>query len=77
MDTPPVDVCLTDKPPVPTFALWSAKDGVVAPECCKGAPGECDVEIEVNCNHTDFVSNPRAVAATLVALAAESRTTPA
>ena len=69
VDAPPIDVVLTRKPPVPTFALWSRKDGVVAPDCCRGAEGECDFALEVDCNHTDFVSNRKGVAATLEALA--------
>ena len=68
VDQPPIDICLHEKPPVPTFALWSPKDGVVAPECCKGAQGECDWDISVDCNHTDFVSNRRGITATLEAL---------
>ena len=68
VDSPPIDVELSRKPPVPTLALWSPKDGVVSPDCCRGAPGESDLTIEVDCNHTDFVSNRRAICALLEAL---------
>jgi len=68
VDAPPLDVDLSRKPPVPTLALWSSKDGVVCPECCRGAPGESDMTIEVDCNHTDFVSNRRGIHACLEAL---------
>ncbi len=42
------------KPPVHTVAVWSANDGVIAPECAKGAPDERDVEIEVPTKHFAF-----------------------
>lgn len=70
VDQPPLDVDLPAKPPVPTFALWSARDGVVAPAAARGLPGESDRQIEVACRHMDFCSNPKALAAILDALSA-------
>jgi len=72
VDAPPIEVDLASKPPVPTFALWSPKDGVVTPECTRGASGQCDHDMMVDCNHTDFVSNPKAIRAVLEALASGS-----
>lgn len=68
VDAPPLQVDLAAKPPVPTFALWSARDGIVAPAATRGLPGESDVQIEVDCHHTDFCTNPRALAAILDAI---------
>ena len=42
VDDPPIDVVLAEKPPVPTLALWSRRDGIVAVACARGAPGESD-----------------------------------
>ena len=33
---------ITDKPPVPTLAIWSRKDGIVAPRAARGLDGERD-----------------------------------
>jgi pimeloyl-ACP methyl ester carboxylesterase len=70
VDAPPLKVELAVKPPVPTFALWSARDGIVAPAATRGLPGESDVQVEVNCHHTDFCTHPRALAAILEAISA-------
>jgi dienelactone hydrolase len=70
VDAPPLQVDLAVKPPVPTFALWSARDGIVAPAASRGLPAESDVQVEVACQHTDFCTNPRALAAILEAISA-------
>ena len=68
VDAPPIDVTLAVKPPVPTFALWSARDGIVAPAAARGLPSESDRRIEVDCRHMDFCSNPRALSVILDAI---------
>ena len=68
IDTPPVPVNLAVKPPVPTWALWSPEDGIVAPASSRGLAGEADHRIEVACRHMDFVSAPVALKAVLGAL---------
>lgn len=68
VDDPPIPVALSEKPPVPTVALWSPKDGIVAPAASRGLPGEADRAVEVACRHLDFVSAPAALAAILDAL---------
>ena len=68
VDKLPIDVAVAVKPPVPTFALWGVKDGVVSPASARGLPGERDVEMRVECRHTDFVSHPLALRAILEAL---------
>lgn len=70
VDRPPLEVDLPVKPPVPTIALWTRRDGIVAPASARGNPGESDRQIEVDCRHMDFCSNPRALAAILKAIGA-------
>lgn len=69
VDRPPLDVTLSQKPPVPTIALWTRADGLIAPAATRGLEGERDMAIEVRCGHLDIISNPRAVSAILDALA--------
>lgn len=54
VDAPPIAGDFALKPPVPTIALWSAKDGVVAPRSAAGRPGERDRAIAVRCLHMRF-----------------------
>ena len=54
VDNPPIRTVLRDKPPVPTLALWSRRDGIVAVASARGAAGECDVERELACTHMGF-----------------------
>ncbi|MFL6752323.1 MAG: alpha/beta fold hydrolase [Sphingomicrobium sp.] len=39
------------KPPVPTLAFWSRKDGIVAPNAARGRDGEVDRSIEIDTHH--------------------------
>ncbi len=64
VDEPPV-VCEPTKPPVPTIALWSPRDGVVAPRSACGWPGERDRAVAVRCNHLAFANDPKAIAEVL------------
>lgn len=68
IDRPPLPVELTEKPPVPTFAIWSRKDGVVASHCTKGLPHESDAAIEVGCGHMGFMTSPDSIEAIFQAL---------
>jgi pimeloyl-ACP methyl ester carboxylesterase len=53
VDNPPLPrIC--DKPPVPALALWSRRDGIVAPACARGQPDESDEAVELGCNHMGF-----------------------
>ncbi|MGC1468766.1 MAG: alpha/beta hydrolase [Sphingorhabdus sp.] len=70
VDNPPVEAVLHEKPPVPTFAFWSARDGVVAPEAARGRIGETDHATELECSHMAFIADPdsiRAIARAIVA----------
>jgi hypothetical protein len=42
------------KPPVPTLALWSRRDGIVAPRAAYGLPEESDEAVELDCTHMGF-----------------------
>jgi len=53
VDDPPV-MHHPDKPPVPTLAIWSSKDGIVAKRAARGLEGERDKAVEVSCNHMAF-----------------------
>lgn len=65
VDSPPVDARLAEKPPVPTYALWSRRDGIVAPASARGLPGEADHSVEVDCSHLAFACAPEAITAVL------------
>lgn len=53
VDQPPIER-ITAKPPVPTLALWSRKDGLIAPAAARGAPDESDKAVEMDCSHMAF-----------------------
>lgn len=65
VDEPPIEADLSAKPPVPTTALWSARDGVVSPRSARGRPGERDRAVAVRCSHLGFASDPSVIAAVL------------
>jgi pimeloyl-ACP methyl ester carboxylesterase len=70
VDQPPIE-CEPAKPPVPTVALWSPRDGVVSPRSACGWPGERDRAVAVRCNHLGFATDPRVIAEVLRQLDAE------
>jgi len=51
VDHPPFPRRSQDKPPVPTLAFWSRKDGIVAPSAARGLAHEVDRAIEVDTHH--------------------------
>lgn len=53
VDDPPVPRD-SSKPPVPTLAIWSRADGIVAPIAARGLPGESDRTVEFSCSHMAF-----------------------
>lgn len=59
VDDPPV-MHHPHKPPVPTLAIWSAKDGIVAKRAARGLEGERDQEVEIDCSHMAFGVSRRA-----------------
>lgn len=65
VDAPPIPVDLAAKPPVPTVALWSGRDGIVHPRSACGRPGERDRARALRCTHMGFIFSPEAIAAVL------------
>jgi pimeloyl-ACP methyl ester carboxylesterase len=63
VDAPPIEVTLSEKPPVSTCAFWSSNDGVVAPHSARGERHESDRRIELDCTHMAFVARPDAIRA--------------
>jgi pimeloyl-ACP methyl ester carboxylesterase len=62
VDQPPEECdFLAAKPPVPTIALWSPRDGLIAPRSAAGWPGERDRAVAMRCNHLDFASDPATI----------------
>lgn len=53
VDDPPIPR-VTAKPPVPHLALWSRRDGLIAPRAARGLPEERDKEVELSCHHMAF-----------------------
>jgi pimeloyl-ACP methyl ester carboxylesterase len=53
VDEPPIPR-VTDKPPVPQLALWSRRDGIVAPRSARGLEHERDKAVEMRCTHMAF-----------------------
>jgi pimeloyl-ACP methyl ester carboxylesterase len=51
---------ITDKPPVPHLALWSRRDGLIAPRAARGLDHERDEEVELDCHHMAFGISPEA-----------------
>ncbi|HEY7809278.1 MAG TPA: alpha/beta fold hydrolase [Allosphingosinicella sp.] len=70
VDHPPVPVAPNLKPPVPTVAMWSQRDGIVAPKSAAGETREADRRVELGCRHNEMVSDPAALRAIVEALAA-------
>ncbi len=45
---------IAKKPPVPCLALWSRKDGIVAPSAARGLSHEVDKAVEIDTRHMGF-----------------------
>ncbi|MDD3800130.1 MAG: alpha/beta fold hydrolase [Novosphingobium sp.] len=65
VEAPPIDSDLAAKPPVPTVALWSPRDGIVSARSSRGKPGERDREVALRCTHLGFAYSPEAIEAVL------------
>ena len=53
VNVPPFERFAT-KPPVPTLALWSRRDGIVAPAAARGLAHEVDKSVEIDTHHMGF-----------------------
>lgn len=71
VDQPPIEANLREKPPVPTVALWSPRDGIVSPRSARGRESERDRAVALRCTHLGFTSSPQAIHAVLRELEAD------
>ena len=62
VDQPPI-ARIFDKPPAPTLAIWSRRDGIVAAEAARGKQGERDKAVEIKSGHMAFGVSRRATRA--------------
>lgn len=62
VDAPPLPDDPSEKPPVKTIAIWSQRDGIVAPECSRGSDDESDLAIEVAERHFQFSASRPSIA---------------
>ncbi|WAT18484.1 alpha/beta hydrolase [Aurantiacibacter sp. MUD11] len=69
VDNPPFSEPLSDKPPIPTLAVWSATDGIVAPECSRGEQGESDVTLQIDAPHFTLCTSRRCIEQILAKMA--------
>lgn len=65
VENAPIATDLGEKPPVPTIAIWSPRDGAIHPRAACGRAGERDRAISVRCTHLAFASHPDAIAEVL------------
>lgn len=68
VDDPPIKTVLSEKPPVPTLAIWSRRDGIVSVRSARGLPGESDRQVELTCSHMGFGVSGRAYPGIIAAL---------
>ena len=59
VDQPPIER-ITDKPPVPTLALWGRRDGILAQSAARGHAHESDRSVGLDFNHMEFACSRRA-----------------
>jgi pimeloyl-ACP methyl ester carboxylesterase len=60
VNDPPIDKDPATKPPVPTLAIWSRRDGIVAPAGARGTPAQRDAQLELDCSHMGFAVSGKA-----------------
>lgn len=58
VDDPPL-ANIADKPPVPSLAIWSGRDGIIAPASARGAEQSRDQAVEVDSSHMGFAVSRR------------------
>ena len=65
VDEAPIEMRVEEKPPVHTVAIWSDRDGIVAPASASGTSLQSDEQIKLRCKHNELVSHPDAIDAVL------------
>jgi pimeloyl-ACP methyl ester carboxylesterase len=63
VERPPIEARVAEKPPVPTIALWSPRDGIIDPHSACGRPDERDRAIALRCTHLGFSNSPESIRA--------------
>lgn len=76
VDEPPIELDLAGKPPVETIALWSPRDGVIAPRSAAGKQGERDRALALRCTHMGFSYATEAIECVLEELDRPTAATP-
>lgn len=61
VDNPPIGTDRSEKPPVPTLAVWSPIDGIVAPVAARGQAGESDQQFELKERHLSLARAPAGI----------------
>ena len=69
VDNPPFAEDLSVKPTVPTIAVWSAIDGIVAPECSRGLDQESDYTLRIDAPHFALGTSRNCIEKLLVKIA--------
>lgn len=62
VDNPPIEGDLAELPPVPLTSIYTASDGIVAPECVKIGNGPSWETLEVSGSHIGLAWNAEALA---------------
>lgn len=65
VDNPPFAEDPGVKPAARTIAVWSARDGIIAPPCASGELAQSDVQVELPFKHFELATARGAVAAIL------------
>lgn len=68
VDNPPIEADIGVKPPVETVAMWSPRDGMIAPRSAAGQPDERDRAIALRCTHIGFTYAPDSIRVVLAEL---------
>ena len=68
VEQPPFQCSLADKPPVPTTAIWSRRDGLIPLHAARGKAHEADHNVEVSCAHMEYPSDPAVLLAVVEAI---------
>lgn len=61
VNNPPFAEQVSAKPPVPTLAVWSPKDGIVSPGCSRGRVGEADETLRIDAPHLALGTSTSAI----------------
>ena len=66
----PEGIDFASKPPVPTIAAWTRRDGIVSPESSMGSPEQSDLQVELEVTHFGYGGRSNGVKQVVELLAA-------